>query len=338
MYIERVPNRNSPPAILLRESFREGGTVRKRTLANLSKWPSELVEGLQTLLHGGIAVAQLHDAFDIVRSRPHGHVAAVLGTLRRRGLERLIDPNPSPQRNLVVAMIVARLLDPQSKLATARGLNADTLSHTLGEQLGLQAATADDLYAAMDWLLERQPQIEKQLAALHLAAGALVLCDVTSTYFEGHACPLADFGHSRDGKRDQLQIVFGLLCNQAGCPVAVEVFDSNTADPMTLAPQIQKLRQRFGLTRVVLVGDRGLLTEARIRDELKPVEGLEWITALRASAVKQLVSTGALQLSLFDQRDLAQITSPDYPGERLVVCKNPLLAAERARKRADLLH
>ena len=337
MYIERVPNRNSPPAILLRESFREGGTVRKRTLANLSKWPSELVEGLQTLLHGGIAVAQLHDAFDIVRSRPHGHVAAVLGTLRRRGLERLIDPNPSPQRNLVVAMIVARLLDPQSKLATARGLNADTLSHTLGEQLGLQAATADDLYAAMDWLLERQPQIEKQLAALHLAAGALVLCDVTSTYFEGHACPLADFGHSRDGKRDQLQIVFGLLCNQAGCPVAVEVFEGNTADPMTLAPQIQKLRQRFGLTRVVLVGDRGLLTEARIRDELKPVEGLEWITALRASAVKQLVSTGALQLSLFDQRDLAQITSPDYPGERLVVCKNPLLAVERARKREALL-
>jgi hypothetical protein len=337
MYIERVPNRNSPPAILLRESFRDGNKVRKRTLANLSTWPPALVEGLQTLLRGGTAVAHLHEAFDIVRSRPHGHVAAVLGTLRRLDLERLIDPDPSPQRDLVVAMIVARLLDPRSKLATARGLNAATLSHTLGEQLGLQSAAADDLYTAMDWLFDRQPRIAQHLAARHLEAGALVLCDVTSTYFEGRACPLADFGHSRDGKRGQLQIVFGLLCNQQGCPVAVEVFEGNTADPMTLATQIHKLRQRFALSRLVLVGDRGLLTEARIRDELKPVEGLEWITALRASAVKQLVNTGCLQLSLFDQRDLAQITSPDYPGERLVVCKNPLLATERARKREDLL-
>jgi hypothetical protein len=338
MYIERVPNRNSPPAILLRESFREGNTVRKRTLANLSKWPPELVEGLQTLLRGGTAVAQLHDAFDIVRSRPHGHVAAVLGTLRHLGLERIIDPDSSLQRHLVVAMIVARLLDPQSKLATARGLNADTLAHTLGEELGLQAATADDLYTAMDWLLARQGRIEQQLAARHLADGSLVLCDVTSTYFEGRACPLAHLGYSRDDKRGTLQMVFGLLCNHEGCPVAVEVFDGNTADPMTLAPQIAKLRQRFGLARVVLVGDRGLLPEARIRDELQPVAGLDWITALRSTAIQQLVSTGALQLSLFDQRDLAQITSPDYPGERLVVCKNPLLAAERARKREDLLH
>jgi transposase len=338
MYIERIPNRNSPPAILLRESFREGNTVRKRTLANLSTWPPELVEGLQTLLRGGTAVKQLHGAFDIVRSRPHGHVAAVLGTLRHLDLERIIDPNPSPQRDLVVAMIVARLLDPRSKLATARGLNAETLAHTLGEALGLQAATADDLYYAMDWLFARQERIEKQLATRHLEDGSLVLCDVTSTYFEGRTCPLAHLGHSRDDKRGTLQIVFGLLCNRAGCPVAVEVFDGNTADPMTVAPQIAKLRQRFGLSRIVLVGDRGLLTEARIRDELQPVAGLDWITALRSSAIQQLVSTGALQLSLFDQRDLAQITSPDYPGERLVVCKNPLLAAERARKRADLLH
>jgi transposase len=337
MYIERVPNRNSPPAILLRESLREGNTVHKRTLANLSKWPPDLVAGFQTLLRGGTAVEQLHDAFDIVRSRPHGHVAAVLGTLRHLGLERIMDPDSSLQRNLVVAMIVARLLDPQSKLATARGLNAATLAHTLGEELGLQAATADDLYNAMDWLLERQGRIEKQLAARHLADGSLVLCDVTSTYFEGRACPLAHLGHSRDDKRGTLQIVFGLLCNREGCPVAVEVFDGNTADPMTLAPQIDKLRQRFGLSRVVLVGERGLLTEARIRDELQPVAGLDWITALRSSAIQQLVSTGALQLSLFDQRDLAQMTSPDYPGERLVVCKNPLLAAERARKREDLL-
>lgn len=337
MYIERIPNRNSPPAILLRESFRDGDKVRKRTLANLSKWPANIVEGLRILLRGGCAVEQLHDAFDIVRSRPHGHVAAVLGTLKQLGLDRIMGPDPSPQRDLAVAMIVARLLDPKSKLATARGLNAQTLAHTLGEQLGLQSATADELYSAMDWLLERQPTVEKQLAATHLEDGALVLCDVTSTYVEGRACPLANFGHSRDGKRDKLQIVFGLLCNRQGCPVAVEVFEGNTADPNTLAPQIQKLRQRFGLSRLVLVGDRGLLTEARIRDELKPVAGLEWITALRASAVKQLVRTGALQLSLFDQRDMAQITSPDYPGERLVVCKNPLLAAERARKREALL-
>jgi Transposase DDE domain len=338
MYIERVPNRNSPPAILLRESFREGHTVRKRTLANLSTWPPELVEGFQTLLRGGTAVEQLHDAFDIVRSRPHGHVAAVLGTLSHLGLERLIAPDSSLQRHLVVAMIVARLLAPRSKLAPARGLNAETLAHTLGEALGLQAATADDLYHAMDWLLERQGRIEKQLAARHLADGALVLCDVTSTYFEGRTCPLAHLGHSRDDKRGTLQMVFGLLCNREGCPVAVEVFDGKTADPMTLAPQIDKLRQRFGLSRVVLVGDRGLRTEARMRDELQPVAGLDWITALRSAAIQHLVSTGALQLSLFDQRDLAQMTSPDYPGERLVVCKNPLLAAERARKREDLLH
>jgi hypothetical protein len=337
MYIERVPNRNSPPAILLRESFREGNTVRKRTLANLSKWPPELVEGFQTLLRGGTAIEQLHDAFDIVRSRPHGHVAAVLGTLRHLGLERILDSNPSLQRHLVVAMIVARLLDPPSKLATARGLNAETLAHTLGEELGLQAATADDLYNAMDWLLERQGHLEQQLAARHLVDGSLVLCDVTSTYFEGRACPLAHLGYSRDDKRGTLQIVFGLLCNREGCPVAVEVFDGHTADPMTVAPQIDKLRQRFGVSRVVLVGARGLLTEARIRDELPPGAGLDWITALRSSAIQQLVSTGTVQLALVDQRDLAQITSPDYPGERLGVCKNPRLAAERARKREDLL-
>lgn len=338
MYIERVPNRNSLPTILLRESYRDGNIVRKRTLANLTKWPSQLVEGLQTLLHGGTAIDQLDAAFEVIRSRPHGHVAAVLGTLRRLGLERMIAPTPSRERAFGVAMVVARLLDPKSKLATARGLHADTLTSTLGEELGLRAATADELYNAMDWLLERQPRLEKQLAARHLAAGALVLCDVTSTYFEGRACSLAAFGYSRDGKRDKLQIVFGLLCNREGCPVAVEVFKGNTADPMTLAPQLQKLRQRFGLSRVVLVGDRGLLTEARIRNELQPVAGLAWITALRASAVQQLVSTGALPLSLFDHCDVAQITSPDYPGERLVGCKNPLLASERARKREDLLH
>ena len=338
MYIERVPNRNSPPAILLRESFREGNTVRKRTLANLSPWPPELVEGLQTLLRGGTAVKQLYDAFDIVRSRPHGHGAAVLGTLRHLALERIIDPHPSPQRDLVVAMIVARLLDPRSTLATARGLNAETLAHTLGEALGLQAATADDLSDAMDWLFARQERLEKPLAARHLADGSLVLGDVTSTYFAGRTCPLAHLGSSRDDKRGTLPMVFGLFGNRAGCPVAVAVFDGHTAEPMTVAPQMAKLRQRFGLSRIVLVGDRGLLTEARMRDALQPVAGLDWITALRSSALQPLVSTGAWQLSLFDQRDVAQMTSPDSPGERLVVCKHPLLAAERARKRADLLH
>jgi transposase len=323
MYIEHVPNRHSPPTILLRESYRDGHIVRKRTLANLTQWPSQLVEGLQTLLHGGTAVDQLNAAFEIIRSRPHGHVAAVLGTLHHLGLERMMAPTPSRERACVVAMVVARLLDPKSKLATAREL---------------QAATTDELYHAMDWLLDRQPRLEQHLAARHLEAGALVLCDVTSTYFEGRACSLADFGHSRDGKRDKLQIVFGLLCNRTGCPVAVEVFKGNTADPMTLTPQLHKLRQRFGLSQVVLVGDRGLLTEARLRDELKPVAGLGWITALRASAVQHLVHTEALPLSLFEQHDYAQLTSPDYPGERLVACKNPLLAAERARKREDLLH
>lgn len=218
MYIERVPNRNSPPAILLRESFREGNIVRIRTLANLSKWPPELGEGFQTLLRGGTAIEQLHDAFDIVRSRPHGHVAAVLGTLRHLGLERLIAPDSSLQRHLVVAMIVARLLDPQSKLAPARGLNAAPLAHTLGEELGLQAATADDLYNTMDWLLARQGRIEQQLAARHLADGSLVLCDVTSTYFEGHACPLAHLGHSRDDQARDLADCLWALMQPRGLP------------------------------------------------------------------------------------------------------------------------
>ena len=337
MYIEHVPNRNSPPTILLRESYRDGHVVRKRTLVNLTQWPSQVVEGLQTLLRGGTAIDQLDAAFEVIRSWPHGHVAAVLGTLHRLSLERMIAPTPSRERACVVAMVVARLLAPKSKLATARGLHADTLTSTLGEALGLQAATTDELYTAMDWLLARQPRLEKHLAARHLETGAVVLCDVTSTYLEGRACSLADFGHSRDGKRDKVQIVFGLLCNQEGCPIAVEVFKGNTADPMTLTPQLQKLRQRFGLAQVVLVGDRGLLTEARIRDELQSVAGLAWLTALRTSAVQQLVSTGTLQLSLFNQRDWTPLTSPDYPGERLVGCKNPLLAAERARKREALL-
>ena len=336
MYIESVPNRNSPPAILLRESFREHGKVRKRTLANLSKWPATLVKGLKILLKGGRAVARLEDAFHIARSLPHGHVAAVLGTLKKLRLDRTIAGAASPERQRVIALIAARILDPGSKLATARGLAQATARDSLAETLGIGDTDENDLYAAMDWLLDRQDAIERRLAKRHLADGALVLYDLTSSYLEGRRCPLAKRGHSRDGKRGKLQIEFGLLCDREGCPVAVEVFDGNTADPMTVGAQIDKLRHRFGLHRVVLVGDRGMLTEARIREDVKPA-GLNWISALRSSAIRELVESGAVQMSLFDETDLVEIRSDAYPGERLMVCRNPLLAAERARKREDLL-
>ena len=336
MYIESVPNRNSPPAILLRESYRDAGKVRKRTLANLSKWPPALVEGLRVLLKGGTAVADLTTAFDIVRSRPHGHVAAVLGTVRKLRLDRLIASAPSPERERAIALIVARILAPGSKLATARGLAADTARDSLAEELGIEHVDEDELYAAMDWLLERQGVIEQRLAKRHLSDGALVLYDLTSTYLEGRCCPLAKRGYSRDGKRGKLQIVFGLLCNREGCPIAVEVFEGHTADPRTVGTQLDKLRRRFGLERVVLVGDRGMLTEARIREEVAPA-GLDWITTLRAPAIRALVSSGAVQRSMFDDTDLAEIRSPAYPGERLIVCRNERLAEERTHKREALL-
>jgi len=337
MYIDTVPNRKSPPCILLRESYRKQGKICKRTFANLTSWPPEVVEGLRILLLGGTAVGNLEDAFDVVRSLPHGHVAAVLGTVRRVGLDCIIASRRTYHRDLVVAMIVARIIDPCSKLATARGLGEETAFTTLGEILGVESSGEDDLYEAMDWLLVRQPAIEAKLAKRHLHEGTLVLYDVTSTYFEGRMCPLAKFGHNRDGKKNKLQIVFGLLCNVEGCPVAVEVFDGDTGDPSTLAPQIQKVRKRFGLKRVVMVGDRGMLTDTRIREELEPVDGLDWITALRGSTLKQLVESGVLQLSLFDEQDMAEITSDQYPGERLIVCKNPFLAEDRTRKREELL-
>ena len=340
MYIAVVPNRSSPPAILLRESFREGGKVKNRTLANLSDWSSERVEALRAVLRGrALAPPAPHEAsgLEIVRSWPHGHIAAVLGTVRRLDLERLLAPKATPPRALVVAMLVQRLVAPGSKLATARGLARETRSSTLSDVLALPAVDEDDLYSALDWLLPRQGAIEQALARRHLSAGQLVLYDVTSTYFEGRRCPLAKLGHSRDGKRDKLQIVFGVLTNGDGCPVAVEVFEGNTGDPKTLTAALTKVRQRFGLDRLILVGDRGMLTAARIREELQGVDGLQWITALRAPAIQALVQSGTLQLSLFDQQDLAEITHPDYPGERLIVCKNPLLAAERARKRQELL-
>jgi len=335
MYIESVPNRDSPPAILLRQSFREGGRVRKRTLANLSDWPTTLVEGLRTLLKGGIAVVE--EGIGIRRALPHGHAAAVLGMIRAIGLDRLLG-RPSDKRlaALAIALIASRLVSPASKLATARDLAADTAGSSLGRLLGLGAVDEVELYRALDWLGARQAAIESALARRHLRDGALVLYDVSSSWLEGRCCELARFGYSRDGKKGKLQIVYGLLCAADGCPVAVEVFAGNTADPTTLSVQIAKLKERFGLSRVVLVGDRGMITSARIRDELKPA-GLDWITALRAPQIRALLDAGAFQLSLFDERDLAEITAPEFPGERLVVCKNPLLAEERARKREDLL-
>lgn len=319
---------------LLRRTYREGGKVKHQTLGNLSHLPEPVIELVRRALRGE-AVMPAAEVFDIERSLPHGHVAAVLGTLRRLGLDRLVASKRSRNRDLVVAMIVARILSPRSKLATARGL--DEGRDTLGEVLGLQAVDEDDLYAAMDWLLKRQGKLEVALAKRHLAQGALVFCDVSSSYFEGRTCPLARHGKSRDHRGDRLQIVFALLVDAAGRPVAVQVFEGNTGDPTTLGPQIETLQERFGLKRLVLVGDRGLLTEARLREEVRPRQTLAWITALRAPSIRKLVEAGSLQLSLFDERDLAEIRDPAYPGERLIVCKNPLLAEERARKREDLL-
>ena len=340
MYIEAVPNRKSRPCILLRECFRQDGKVHKRTLANMTNWPNNIVEGMRILVKGG-SVNQTPgsgvDGFEIVRSLPHGHVAAVMGTLHRLGLDRMIHSRRCRERDLVVAMIVARIIDPQSKLATARGLKEETAFSTLAEECGLVNIDEEDLYKAMDWLLCLQASIEKSLAKRHLQDGTLVLYDLTSSYFEGRTCPLAKLGHSRDGKKGKLQIEYGLLCDHEGRPVAIEVFEGNTGDPATLSSQITKIRKRFGLTRVVLVGDRGMLTEARIRDEIEPVEGLDWISALRGPAIKKLVDNKAFQLSLFDETDLAEITSPDYPGERLIVCRNPFLATKRRHKREELL-
>lgn len=336
MYIETVPNRNSPPAILLRESYREGGKIRKRTLCNLSHWPLAHIEGLRGVLKGGTVIPPEQQAIQISRSLPHGHVLAALGTARRIGLDDLLGAAGNRARDLVLALIVGRILDPLSKLAAARTLSPATAASSLGEMLGLGVVDEDELYAALDWLGARQAGIEAVLATRHLQSGTLVLYDVSSSYMEGQCCPLARRGYSRDGKKGKLQITYGLLCAPDGCPVAIEVFDGNTADPMTLAPQIEKLKQRFRLDHVVLVGDRGMITEARISDDVKPA-GLDWITALRAPAIKALCESGALQLSLFDERDMARITTPEFPGERLIVCRNPDLAALRQRKREDLL-
>jgi Transposase DDE domain len=337
MYVVKVPNRGSPPAILLRESYREAGKVKNRTLANLSAWPEAKVEALSRVLKGQPPpAADLDGAFEITRSLPHGHVAAVLGTARQLGLDELIDPVPSRQRDLVVAMAAAQVIAPDSKLAIARGLREETAASSLGDVLHLGSCDEDDLYAAMDYLHGRQDAIQDALAARHLAGGTVVLYDVSSAAFEGRTCPLGAIGHPKDGVHGRLQIVYGLLTSKDGIPVAIEVFAGNTGDPKTVAAQVTRVKDRFGITRVVLVGDRGMLTAARLREDVRPAH-LDWITALRAPQVKALVRDGDLQLTLFDVQDLAEITSPDFPGERLVACKNPFLEAERARKRESLL-
>ena len=321
---------------LLRRSFRDGDKIKHETLGNLSHLPLPVIELIRNVLRGETYLP-VGQALEIVRTLPHGHVAAVLGSLRKIGLEQDLASRPCAERTLIAALITARILDPCSKLATARGLHSESSTSSLGAELEIEQASEEDLYAAMDWLLERQHRIETKLARKHLYDGCLVLYDVTSSYYTGTHCDLAKFGHSRDGRKGFPQIVYGLLCNGQGCPVAVEVFTGNTGDPTTLGSQIQKIRRRFDLERVILVGDRGLITSQRIDEELRGVEGLDWITALRAPTIKQLAEQGVVQPSLFDQQHLAEVSSPDYPGERLIVCRNPLLAEERARKRQELL-
>jgi len=342
MYIESVPNRDSPPCILLRESFREGKRTHKRTIANLTSWPKKLVEDFRILLKGGHASEQpLEDSFDVVRTLPYGPAYAVVGTIKKLGLPALFARKDCPQRRMAIATIAGRILFPGSKLALSRELSPETASSALGAICGLEQdkrVEAEDIYTAMRWLFEKEEKIEKALARRHLQEGSLVLYDLTSTWYEGETCPLAERGYNRDGKAGKKQINIGLLCDVRGCPVACEVYKGSTADPSTVASQIAKLRGRFGLKRIIMVGDRGMITTARINEEFRQVDGLGWISALRSDAIMRLVKQEAIQPELFDDFGLAEITAQeDYPNERLVVCRNPHLAAERARKREQLL-
>jgi hypothetical protein len=334
MYIDIVPNRNSPPAVLLRRAWRDNGQIKKETVANLSSLPMDQVEQFRRILKGETLVSP-DDAFEILRARPHGGVAAVVGTMLRLGIPELLSTRKHRDRQLVLAMIAARILEPCSKLATAQRLSDDTLSSSLGEVLGVRQADADELYGALDWLYRGQTRIEKKLAAQHLEEGQRVLWDVTTVPFESLTCELAAFGRPKKGK-SQRQVIFGLLATPKGVPVAVEVFSGNTSDPETVGTALDRVQERFGLQRVVMVGDRGMITDARIAEELRP-RGVGWITSLRAPTIRKLWMDGPLQLSLFDKQDLAQIHSPDFPGERFVCCRNPLLAADRARTRQELL-
>jgi len=336
VFIDVVPNGRSAPAVLLRESYREGKRVRKRTIANLGQLPPALIDGLRVLLQGGAVVGRPGEALEIRRSLPHGHVAAVIAMIRKLELPRLLGRTATRERDLALALIASRVTAPGSKLATLRSLAPETACSSLGRVLDLGAIEEREIYAALDWLGAQQLRIERQLARRHLQDGTLVLYDVSSSYLEGRRCELAQHGYSRDHRPDRLQIVYGLLCDREGRPVAVEVFDGNAGDPSTLAAQVDKLKRRFGLRHVVLVGDRGMITSARIRDTVKPA-GFDWISCLRSAQIQDLAKAGPLQLSLFDERDLAEISAPEYPGERLVVCRNPDLARERARKREELL-
>jgi hypothetical protein len=317
MYIATVPNRNSPPAILLREGYRERGKVKNRTLANLSQWPAEQVELLRRVLRGE-RLAPVDQLFEAVASPHHGHVQAVRLAMQRLAFEPLIASRPSRERALVVALVAARILEPDSKLATTRWWHTTTLP----ADLGVADADEDALYAAMDWLLGRQARIARKLAARHLQEGGLVLYDLTSSYFEGSTCPLAAFGHDRDGKKGKLQVNYGLLTDGRGCPVAVSVFKGNTGDPKTLLPHVERVRADFGLEHLVLVGDRGMISQTQIT-ALKGLPGVDWITALKTGAIRELVAGGHLQLGLFDERNLFALHHPDFPGERLVACTSP---------------
>ena len=329
--VRRVHGEKEYVSVLLRQSYREGSSVKHRTLASLTALPETVIDAIERSLRGERLVPA-EAALRIVRSLPHGHVAAVLGLLRSLGLPGILERRPSRMRDLAIALVAGRLIAPASKLATAALLGQSTL----GACLGVEGADENVLYGAMDWLLARQARVERALAARHLAAGSLVLYDLTSVYVEGSHCPLARHGHSRDHRPDRPQVEFGLLTDARGCPVAVEAFPGNTADPATVEAAVEKLRARFGLTDIVLVGDRGMLTSARI-ERLREIGGIGWVSCLRAPAIRSLVDAGDLQLGLFDERNLAEITSPQFPGERLVVCRNPLLAHERTRKREALL-
>ena len=331
MYVETVPNRGSKPTVLLREGWREGTRVRKRTIANLTRWSPEQVESLRLLLKGQSLVSAT-EAFRVEESRPHGHVEAVLGTIRKLGLDRLIAAKPCKERSLVLAMLVSQLIHPSSKLGATRLWHTTTLAR----ELDIEDADEDDLYAAMDWLAARQSRIENKLAKRHLEDGVQVLYDVSSSYYEGRTCDLAQFGYGRDGKKGKPVIVYGAMTDTQGRPVAIEVYPGNTGDPTTVPDQVEKLRKRFRLERVILVGDRGMLTQIQI-EHLQDYPELGWISALRFSALRKLADSGCLQPSLFDRCHLAEITSPEFPGERLIVCKNPLLEQERKRKRQELL-
>ena len=339
MYIEKVPNRNSPPAVLLRESYREGDQVKKRTLANLSKLPDDIIDNLKLALKGATLSMNegIPNHFEVIRSLPHGHVMAILETIKKLGLDKIISEKSSRIRNLVVAMIVARIINPKSKLATARGFNSETCSQSLGQLLDLEKADEDELYNALDWLLEKQEKIEKHLAIKHLESGTLVLYDVTSTYLEGNGCELGKYGYNRDKKKGKTQIVFGLLCSAKGCPIAVEVFEGNTSDGATLSGQIEKVRKGWGIENVVWVSDRGILTNSKINELVKPIEGLDYITGLTKPQIRKLAEVEVIQLGLFEQVNLVEFESEDYPDERLIACRNPFIAQKNQLQREALL-